>query len=143
MKQMRVKAIWLIAIIAFFSTENMQAQNLVVSNGTSGVDYDYDANLLTVKTAIPLEITSSSEPVTDRIMITSGIKAQITLNNVKIDLSGQDNVCAFDILGNASVALTLSGENSLKSGKDCPGLRCTVTGQDTAVGEWQAGGNRP
>ncbi|MBC5631218.1 putative Ig domain-containing protein [Parabacteroides hominis] len=140
MKQMRVKAIWLIAIIAFFSTENMQAQNLVVSNGTSGVDYDYDANLLTVKTAIPLEITSSSEPVTDRIMITSGIKAQITLNNVKIDLSGQDNVCAFDILGNASVALTLSGENSLKSGKDCPGLRCTVTGQDTAVVTIQGSG---
>ncbi len=72
----------------------------------------------------------------DIIVVSSGAVAHITLNNVNIDVSAKGYTCAFDMTG-ATLYLTLSGANTLKSGIGMAGLRVpagaslTITGQST------------
>ena len=91
---------------------------------TSGTDYTYINNILTVQTTTPVTIDGNSSSTTDRIVVSSGTEATITLKDVLIDVSSQNNACAFDIQGNASVALILEGGNTLKSGSLCDGIHC-------------------
>ncbi|MDR1101189.1 MAG: hypothetical protein LBL34_02380 [Clostridiales bacterium] len=60
----------------------------------------------------------------DSVKVAQGVTANITLNGVKIDVSGTGNACAFDMTG-ATVNLTLVGENSLKSGRYKAGLQAS------------------
>jgi hypothetical protein len=85
----------------------------------------------------------------DRIVVGSGVTADITLNNVNIDVEGQDNTASFDMTG-ATVNLTLLGTNSLKSANDRAGLQVpegaslTITANSTgsleAVGGYNGAG---
>jgi hypothetical protein len=71
----------------------------------------------------------------ERIVVTSGVTADITLNGVHIDISNSGEP-AFDMTG-ATVNLTLTGTNILKSGRDRAGLEApsgstlTITGSST------------
>lgn len=56
------------------------------------------------------------------ITVSGNITANITIQSLAIDVSEKTYVCAFDIKDNATVNLTLSGENSLKSGLRSAGL---------------------
>ena len=107
-------------------------QSFTVTGGALGTDYTYESGVLTVcsSTAITIKNTDPNTYTTDRIVVSSGVTANITLSGVKIDLSGvtQDlsvgpaSVCAFNMTG-ATVNLTLSGENVLKSGIGAAGLQ--------------------
>ncbi len=59
---------------------------------------------------------------TDKIVVASGVAANITLNGVNIDVSSIRDACAFDLTG-ATVNLTLSSTNTLKSGNNKAGLQ--------------------
>ena len=107
-------------------------QSFTVTGGALGTDYTYASGVLTVcsSTAITIKNTDPNTYTTDRIVVSSGVTANITLSGVKIDLSGvtQDlsvgpaSVCAFNMTG-ATVNLTLNGENVLKSGMGAAGLQ--------------------
>ena len=95
-----------------------------VTGGTLDTDYSYAANVLTIlsSTAISIANTSSEAVTTDRIVVQSGVTANITLNGVNIDLPLLSSACAFDATG-ATVNVTLAGTNTLKSGWDHAGLQ--------------------
>lgn len=81
-------------------------------------DYKYENNTLTILTGT--ELTISGTTTTDKIVVPSGVTANITLHGLSIDVGGTGSACAFEVLGTANI--TLSGENSLKSGQDRAGL---------------------
>jgi hypothetical protein len=58
----------------------------------------------------------------NRIVVDSGLSANIILSNVDIDTSANENTAAFDMSG-ATVTLTLTGTNVLKSGLNRAGLQ--------------------
>lgn len=60
-------------------------------------------------------ITITGSTTTNTVVVAGGVTANITLDNVRIDLSGAAGyVCALD-MANATVNLTLVGSNTLKS----------------------------
>ena len=61
-------------------------------------------------------------PTTNRIKVADGVEANIFLTDVDIDVSAINNACAFEIEPGAKANIYLSGNNSLKSGKDRAGL---------------------
>ena len=67
-------------------------------------------------------ITGTGTSTTNTITVESGTH-DITLRDVNIDVSGQNDTAAFSIADGAAVNLTLNGENTLKSGKNCAGLQ--------------------
>ena len=98
-----------------------QGSDFTITGGTLGDDYTYSADgvltfaqsgTYTVSMAVYNAITT-----TDRIVVASGVTANITLDNVSIDLSSTSG-CAFELQENAVVVLTLaeSTDNSLGSG---------------------------
>jgi len=92
-----------------------------LSSPSSGTGYTYSAGILSITADGSYWITTESTTVTDRcIVVNSGVVANITLNNVTIDVSSGTQ-CTFDISG-ATVSLTVLGENTLKSGDDHAGL---------------------
>ncbi|MDR1368669.1 MAG: hypothetical protein LBJ72_00890 [Dysgonamonadaceae bacterium] len=93
----------LCSIVAFADDYNVSAENVVIS--TSGTH------------------TITGITTTHTIVVTgSGTVADITIQDVNIDVSGTNNACAFSIADGATVNLTLSGNNVLKSGDKKAGL---------------------
>ena len=66
---------------------------------------------------------AGSTTITDRIVVATGITADITIAGLSIDRSAGG--CAFDIRG-ATVTLTLTGNNVLRSGNDHAGINVTA-----------------
>ncbi len=91
----------------------------VTGNGTG---YTYSGGILTIIESGSYVITGSGTSTANRIKINSGLTADITLNNVNIDVSSRNVTCAFDMAG-ATVTLTLMGDITLKSGNYCAGLQ--------------------
>ncbi len=137
-----------ISVFAEDNTVSSETGAFTVMGGTLNTDYSYENNVLTIKSAIALTISGTS--TADRIEAESGVNANITLNNVSIDVSGIEGAAAFKIVDNSAgnVTVTLEGTNVLKSGANCAGLQkngetgvgtltITGTGSLNAVG----GGN--
>lgn len=84
-------------------------------------EYDLSAGSVSINEsgAFRLRGTTSANTVT---VSGAGIVAEITLDSVSIDVSGNENVCAFHIAPGAAVKLMLAGDSTLKSGKNCAGL---------------------
>jgi hypothetical protein len=82
----------------------------------------------------------------DRIVVASGVTADITLRDLTIDASARNDIPAFDMTG-ATVNLTLSGTNILKSGGNRAGLLApqgstlTISAADTTHTLTSTGGN--
>ncbi|MGN0687770.1 MAG: hypothetical protein ACI4KA_06680, partial [Oscillospiraceae bacterium] len=106
--------------------------DFTVTGGTSGTDYTYENNVLTIKTDTP--ITISGETTTDTIAVEKDTDANITLNGVNIDVSetgdfGSDiaGSAAFkiedDSTGDVTITLADGSENTLKGGYFCAGLQ--------------------
>lgn len=95
--------------------------SLTISGGSS---YTYTGGILSINgngtytIGMRGGVTSTTG---DRIIVSSGVTANITLSNVNIDMSDISNACAFDMTG-ATVNLTLAGANVFKSGKYRAGL---------------------
>lgn len=83
--------------------------DLTVMGGTLNTDYSYEDNTLRVLTGTA--ITVSGTTTKDRIVVESGVTANITLNGVDISVNG----CAFEVLGTANIILANGSTNILKS----------------------------
>ncbi len=70
----------------------------------------------------PNAVPVTGSTTVNKIIVESGVTANITLDDVEIDLSGTDNACALEIKNDTAVNLTLSGENTLKSGANQAGI---------------------
>ena len=93
-----------------------------ITDSTTGTGYAYSGGVLTLSGTGPFTITTNGNTVTDRIIVvSSGVTADITLDDLKIDASSSADVCALDMTG-ATVNVTLTGTNMLKSGDNRAGL---------------------
>jgi uncharacterized repeat protein (TIGR02543 family) len=86
-----------------------------------GSGWTFSGDILTIETDGTYTITGSGS-TTNRIVVASGVTADITLDGVSIDVSATSFACAFDMTG-ATVNLTLTGTNVLKSGEYKAGLQ--------------------
>ncbi|HWQ75788.1 MAG TPA: leucine-rich repeat protein [Syntrophomonas sp.] len=93
-------------------------------------------------------ITITGTTGANKIVVDS-VYANITLNNVAIDVSASENSCAFSLINGARVSLTLAGDNRLTSGKNRAGLEVargqsiTIDGNDTDSLTAASGGDFP
>ena len=81
--------------------------NFNIDGGAQGTDYSYSGGVLTILTGTALTIsnTNSSTATNDRIVISSGVNANLTLNGVNINAPVQTS--AIDVSSGASLTLTL------------------------------------
>lgn len=112
--------------------EEKPTGDFTVTGGALNTDYTYENNTLTIKSSTALAVTGTT--TTDKIVVAAGVEANITLDGVSIVVSGTENACAFDIQGNAKVTLTLTGENTLKSGKWKAGISVPQSATLTITG---------
>jgi hypothetical protein len=95
--------------------------SLTISGGSS---YTYQNRTLTI-TGSGTYTIGMKDGVTqtdlDQVVVASGVTADITLQDLRIDVSARPHTCAFDMSG-ATVYLTLKGTNILKSGDAESGL---------------------
>ncbi|MFA7195900.1 MAG: S-layer homology domain-containing protein [Anaerovoracaceae bacterium] len=95
---------------------------LTVTGGVPDTDYTYAGDVLTITSGTAISI-SAATTTADRIVVQSGIIANITLNGVNIDVSALSGASAIALdMSGATVNLTLTGDNTLKSGSHYPGL---------------------
>ncbi|MDR0841398.1 MAG: hypothetical protein LBN26_08480 [Christensenellaceae bacterium] len=92
--------------------------DLTDSATPSGTGWTYSGGVFTVTG----DVTISGATTTNRVVVQSGVTANITLDGVSINVSGTNNACAFDMTG-ATVNLTLTGTNTLKSDYGQAGLQ--------------------
>lgn len=114
--------------------------DLIVAGGALNTDYTYENNTLTITTSGTYTITGNGTgtATTDKIVIADGVTANVTLNNVNIDVSGTSNACAFEVAVSAACNLTLNGMNTLKSGSNNAGLRVPA-GAELVITQGSAG----
>ena len=107
--------------------------------------YSYTGGVLTITGNGAYAINGTASTAIDRIVIASGVNADITLSGVNIDMSGRDDTSAFDMSG-ATVNLTLVGENVLRSGQNRAGLQAysgaTLIITEESTGSLIAAGGR-
>ncbi len=119
----------------------VQVGDFVVTGDTGSYSYGTHSsltgiNVLTITGNAPLEISMASgvsSTTTDTIVVQSGTTANLTLNGVNIDVNTTTNACAFDIQGTATANITLTGDNTLKSGTNKAGLQVQSTTSGTAT----------
>lgn len=98
-----------------------ETDDFTVTGGALGTDYSYTDNTLTVLSEAGLTISGNT--TRDKIVIADGVTADVTLQNVSIDVGGTDYACAFKVAESAACNLTLNGMNTLKSGWYKAGLQ--------------------
>ena len=114
------------------------SQGSIEITDTSVSGYDSSGNEVMATDPDGYIITGTTEGYT----VTVSGTQDITLQNATIDLTYHDYFCAFDIVDNGKVTLTLVGINTIKSGKSCAGidviegetLEITGTGSLTVTG---------
>lgn len=121
-----MKTILILCLSILFLPLTLAAETgFTVSGGTENTDYSYANNVYTVLTEAAL--TFSGSTTTDRIVIAEGVTADITLNDVSIDVSGIDNAGAIRLEKRAKLTLHLTGnESTLKSGNGAAGIGLSV-----------------
>ncbi len=101
-------------IVYVFDGAQFKLPDLVVSGSgvAFGTDYDYDNGILTIKTNKAMTIANNSDVdvTSDRIVTQSGITANITLNGVNIQTTGDS---AVEINGNANITIADGSVNVL------------------------------
>ena len=94
------------------------ANKLAVTGGVKGTDYDLRGAVVIILKGTPLTVTGAADE--ERIVVNSGVDANLTLDGVTIDIQSSHN--AIDLLDGANLKLTLAGENTLKPGGGKAGI---------------------
>ena len=116
-----MRTILILCLSILFLPLTLAAEGLTVTGGEEGTDYSYAENVYTVLTETAL--TFSGTTTRDRIMIAEGITADITLNDLSIDVSAIANAAAIRLEKKAKLTLHIAGtENILKSGNNAAGI---------------------
>lgn len=87
--------------------------------GTNGYTQDSNGSIVITSDG---SYAISGTSTTGGISVQSGVTADIIINSVNLNLSRNQNQCAFSIEPGASVDLILEGSNTLISGKNYAGL---------------------
>ncbi|MCL2141628.1 MAG: Ig-like domain-containing protein [Methanimicrococcus sp.] len=89
----------------------------------SGTNWTYSGSVFTVTGDVTITGTTGIGTSSNGncILVAPGVTADITLDNVIIDVTGISHACAFDMTG-ATVNLILVGNNILESGESRAGL---------------------
>lgn len=103
------------------AAEGVVVGPFTVEGGAEGTDYKYENSTLTISGSVSLTISGTT--TSDKILIADGVTANVTLDNVSINVSGITYACAFEVARSASCNLTLTGKNTLKSGDHSAGLQ--------------------
>jgi hypothetical protein len=113
----------LAAALMLAATAAKAAENINISTVTDGAGAGWSFASAT------LTLTGGDYAITGGIatesciVVQSGATANITLEDVNIDVGGAYGACAFAIASGAAVKLTLRGSNTLKSGSTKAGLQ--------------------
>lgn len=102
------------------------AGDFVVEGDPSGYTYSDGALTFIAPGDYEVSMAEGKTVTTDKIVVTGGTATgpvNITLNGVFIDVSSDDNACAFELKNSATVNLTLEGSNTLWSGAYFAGLQ--------------------
>jgi len=99
---------------------NVTATSIVLPDYTNGILTILSNGIYTIGMRSGVNSTT-----TNRIVVASGVTADITISGVNINVSGTSSTCAFDMTG-ATVNLTLVGENFLSSGNNRAGIQAPV-----------------
>lgn len=100
---------------------DIAVDGLTVTGGESDTDYTYASGVLTILTDAALTISGTT--TTDKIVVTA-TTANISLDDLNIDVSGTSKATAFSISSGSTVNLTIvdGSTNVLKSGANSAGL---------------------
>lgn len=112
--------------------------DFIVTGGTSGTDYSFENDTLTIKSSTPLTIKTNGETA-QRIKAASNVQANITLSGVQIKLPSNVEEPAMDLheAGASTVNLAAGTTNTLDASQTAdngPGLRTTKKGFVTING---------
>lgn len=99
----------------------VQCGDFLVIGGTSGVDYSYADKKLTVLSDKDISIEGTGTVTNDRIEISSGVSANVTIKDVNIDVSSGSGA-AIRLYGGSVLNLTLQGTNNIKGGSFAAGI---------------------
>ncbi|AEF82533.1 beta strand repeat-containing protein [Leadbettera azotonutricia] len=119
-------------------TENQPVFSDLKVSGSNSLDYSPGVLTINGSGTYTIGMKNSITSTTERIVVNSGVSANITFSGITIDVSGTAGTCAFDMTG-ATVNLTITGNNALKSGLYEAGLRVpngatlTITGSSTGT----------
>ncbi len=101
--------------------------DFVLVGGTIGVDYTFADNTLTILKDTEIRIQNKDPKVatTDKIVVASGVNANLIFQDVNIDVSGISNASAFELQGIASATITLNEDtvNTFKSSPQKAGIQ--------------------
>ena len=114
---------------------NNVLQELALMGGSLDVDYTYIDGVLTIINdgTYTIGMIGGFSTTSHCIVVESGVNAEISLNNVNIDVSDLFETPAFDITG-ATVVLTLNGNNKLRGGYNRAGLQVPLGATLTITG---------
>lgn len=116
-----MRTILILCLSILFLPLTLAAEGLTVTGGAENTDYSYADNVYTILTGTAL--TFSGTTTTDRIVIAEGITADITLNDLSIDVSTIANAAAIRLEKKAKLTLHIAGtESTLKSGSSAAGI---------------------
>ena len=101
----------------------------VTSEGSTG--WDVEKNAMSSSTDKDITIVGRGEATKNTIKVEENVTADITLDNVNIDVSGEEKA-AMSIGTGSNVTVELDGENTLTSGANHAGLELNG-GKDTSV----------
>lgn len=113
--------------------------NFEVIGGTNGVDYSYANNTLSVLTSTALTITQTSAQtsIADTIFITKDVQANITLDQINIDVSAltDKSPIVIEQSSTASVTITIKENTTtiLKSGTTNEGIKRALHTQSLTI----------
>ena len=96
-------------------------------------DFNIESAPVTIAEDGDYRIYGTGVSTTNTIVVTTGVTANVVLDNVNIDVSATSDACAFDIQGTSQVNLVLEAgsENTLRSGEYKAGLQVDDSAQLT------------
>lgn len=94
-----------------------RAQSLTIEGGSQGSDYTNESNVITIKKSTALTVSGTT--TTGRIVIEGNVTANLTIKDIDIQISDNSPI---SVTENATLNLTLSGNNKLKSNSYSSGI---------------------
>ncbi len=97
-----------------------------IESGTgTGSGWIFADSTLTITEDGDIRVYGTGASTANKIVVSTGVTANIVLDNVNINVSGTSNACALDIQGTAviDVDLAAGSENTLRSGEYMAGLQ--------------------
>lgn len=98
--------IGIIPTAAFATEESVTVGPFTVSGGVTGTDYQYENNALMILSGTELTISTAAE-TSDRIVVNSGVEANLILAGINIKTSGKSDCSPLDLSSAGTCTITL------------------------------------